>query len=66
MVSFLETTAGEALEEMEKAGEISGYKAEIDPAQNVLATSALEIVIKKVPVGVMRKVTVKIGYTTSL
>ena len=66
MVSFLETTAGEALEEMEKAGELSGYKAEIDPAQNVLATSALEIVIKKVPVGVMRKVTVKIGYTTSL
>ena len=66
MVSFLETTAGEALEEMEKAGEISGYKVEIDPAQNVLATSALEIVIKKVPVGVMRKVTVKIGYTTSL
>ena len=39
MVSFLETTAGEALEEMEKAGEISGYKVEIDPAQNVLATS---------------------------
>ena len=66
MVSFLETTAGEALEEMEKADEISGYKVEIDPAQNVLATSALEIVIKKVPVGVMRKVTVKIGYTTSL
>ncbi len=65
-VSFLETTAGEALEEMEKAGELSGYKAEIDPAQNVLATSALEIVIKKVPVGVMRKMTVKIGYTTSL
>lgn len=66
MVSFLETTAGEALEEMEKAGELSGYKVEIDPAQNVLAISALEIVIKKVPVGVMRKVTVKIGYTTSL
>lgn len=65
-VSFLETTAGEALEEMEKAGELIGYKAEIDPAQNVLATSALEIVIKKVPVGVMRKVKVKIGYTTSL
>jgi hypothetical protein len=65
-VSFLETTAGEALEEMEKAGEISGYKVEIDPEQNVLANADLEVVIKKVPVGVMRKVTVKIGYTTSL
>lgn len=66
MVSFLETTAGEALEDMEKAGELSGYKVEIDPEQNVLTTSELEIVVKKVPVGVMRKMKVKIGYTTSL
>ena len=66
MVSFLETTAGEALEDMEKAGELSGYKVEIDPEQNVLTSSELEIVVKKVPVGVMRKMKVKIGYTTSL
>ncbi|MCR5190330.1 MAG: DUF2586 domain-containing protein [Bacteroidales bacterium] len=65
-VKFLETTAGEALVEMEKAGEISGYKVEIDPAQNVLATSKVEIVVKKVPMGVMRKVEVEIGYTTAL
>ena len=66
MVSFLETTAGEALEEMEKAGELSGYKVEIDPDQNVISTSEVEIIIKKVPVGVMRKVHVKIGFTTKL
>ena len=66
VVSFLETTAGEALEDMEKAGELSGYKAEIDPDQNVISTSEVEIVIKKVPVGVMRKMHVKIGYTNSL
>ncbi len=65
-VAFLETEAGEALEAMERAGELSGYRVEIDPAQNVLATSELEIQIKNVPVGVMRKVIVKIGYTTSL
>ena len=66
MVAFLETTAGKALEDMEKAGELSGYKAEIDPDQNVLATSTLEIVIKQVPVGVMRKINVKIGFATKL
>lgn len=65
-VAFLETTAGEALEEMEKAGELSGYKVEIDPDQNVISTGDVEIIIKKVPVGVMRKVRVKIGFASSL
>lgn len=65
-VAFLEITAGKALEDMEKLGELSGCKAEIDANQNVLATSVLEIVIKNVPVGVMRKVKVKIGFTTKL
>lgn len=66
MVAFLETTAGKALEDMEKAGELSGYRAEIDPDQNVLATSQVEILIKNVSMGVMRKVHVKIGFTSSL
>jgi hypothetical protein len=65
-VAVLETVAGRALEDMEKAGELSGYKAVIDPDQNVLATSLLEVIIQQVPVGVMRKVTVKIGFTTKL
>jgi hypothetical protein len=66
MVAFLETTAGRALEDMEKAGELSGYKVEIDPEQNILATSELEIQIKQVPAGVMRMMKVKIGYTTKI
>lgn len=65
-VAFLETTAGKALEDMEKAGELSGYRAEIDPEQDVLATSQVEVVIRNVPMGVMRKVNVKIGFATSL
>lgn len=65
-VAFLETIAGEALEEMEKAGELSGYKAEIDPDQNVLSTSLVEVVIKNVPKGVMREVHVKIGFASKL
>lgn len=65
-VSHLETTAGKALEDMEKAGELSGYVVEIDPEQDVLSTSTVEIVIKQVAVGVMRKIKVKIGFTKSV
>ncbi len=65
-VKSLENTAGRALEDMEKAGELSGYSVKIDPDQNILATSQLEIQVKNVAVGVMRKVLVKIGYTTQI
>ena len=65
-VAFLETTAGRALEDMEKAGELSGYSVTIDPDQNVLSTSELEFVIKQVATGVMRRMRIKIGYTTKL
>jgi hypothetical protein len=65
-VSHLETTANIPLEEMEKAGELSGYKAEIDAEQDVLSTSTLEVTIKNVPVGVVRKFKVKIGFVKSL
>lgn len=61
-VSHLETTANKALEDMEKAGELSGYKVEIDPEQDVLGTGEVEIVIRQVAVGVMRRIKVKIGF----
>ena len=54
-----------ALEDMEKAGELSGYEAKIDPEQDVLSTT-VEVVIKNVSVGVIRKMKVKIGYVKSL
>lgn len=65
-VAHLETTANKALEDMEKAGELSGYKVEIDPEQDVLSTSCLEIVIKQVAVGVMRKIKIKIGFAKTV
>lgn len=65
-VSHLETTANIPLEEMEKAGELSGYKAEIDAEQDVLSTNTIEVTIKNVPVGVVRKFKVKIGFVKSL
>lgn len=65
-VTHLQTTAGKALEDMEKAGELSGYVVEIDPEQDVLSTSMVEVVIKQVAVGVMRKINVKIGYAKTV
>lgn len=64
-VAYLETVANKALEDMEKAGELSGYEAKIDPEQDVFA-STVEVVIKNVSVGVIRKMKVKIGYVKSL
>lgn len=65
-VSYLEGVAGKALEDMERAGELSGYKAEIDPDQDILSGRDLEVVIKQVAVGVLRKIKVKIGFSKSV
>lgn len=62
-VSYLEGVANQALEAMERAGELSGYKAEIDPEQDILSGRDLEVVIKQVAVGVLRKIKVKIGFS---
>ena len=65
-VAHLETVANKALEDMERAGELSGYKVEIDADQDVLSTGTIEIVIKNVAVGVMRHIKVKIGFAKSV
>lgn len=65
-VEYLITTGNKALEEMEKAGELSGYRFDIDPDQNILATSRVRGVIKNVAVGVMRNLDLEIGYATSV
>ena len=65
-VAHLETVANQALEAMERAGELSGYKVEIDPAQDVASTSMVEFVIKNVAVPVMRHVRIKIGFAKSV
>lgn len=65
-VEHLITTGNLALTEMDKAGELSGYKFDIDPDQNILATSRVRGVIKNVAVGVMRNLDLEIGYATSV
>lgn len=65
-VAVLENVAGKALEDMEKAGELSGYKVVIDPDQDVIATSTVVVSIVNVPMGVMRDVEINIGYSKSI
>lgn len=65
-VEHLITTGNKALEEMEKAGELSGYRFDIDPDQNILATSRVRGVIKNVAMGVMRNLDLEIGFAPSV
>lgn len=65
-VAHLETVANQALEAMERDGELSGYKVEIDPAQDVASTGLVDFVIKNVAVPVMRHVRIKIGFVKSV
>lgn len=65
-VEYLTVIANKPLEDMQKAGELSGLSVEIDPDQNVLSTSELEFVIKQVGVGVLRRIKCKIGFTKSI
>lgn len=65
-VKHLEGVASRALEEMERAGELSGYRAYVNPEQSVLATSTVEVVIREIPTGVLRSLQVKIGFTQKL
>lgn len=65
-VEHLITTGNKALEDMAKAGELSGYRFDIDPDQNILSTLRVKGVIKNVAVGVMRHLDLEIGYATSV
>jgi hypothetical protein len=59
----LEAIAETPLAQMERDGELSGYAVSIDPAQDILQTSKLQVVIRVVPVGVLREMIVTIGFT---
>ena len=51
---------------MERDEEISAFSVIIDPAQDVIATSKLEITVKIVPIGTADEIEVTIGFATSV
>lgn len=66
IVKYLESLGNQALEQMERDEELSGYKTVIDPDQNLLQTSILQVVIKNVPIGVSRNINIKISFTNQI
>jgi len=66
LIGYYETLCARALETMQRDGEISAYSVTIDPSQNVLSTSTLEISVAIVPKGVARQIVVNVGFTLSI
>lgn len=65
-IGYLESLANAPVEQMEKDGELSGYKVIINPEQDVLSTGNLELTIQNVPVGVSRNINVNVGFVTKV
>lgn len=66
VVEMWKNEANRYLEQMDRDEEISGYEVEIDSEQNVLSTSKIEIVIRQVPMGIARKIAIKMSYAEEL
>lgn len=65
-VKYFETLANNPIVQMEADGEVSAHKVIINPSQDVLATSTIELTLQNVPVGVARYIKVKVGYVKSV
>ncbi len=65
-IAYFTSLTSRPLEQMQRDGELSGFGVTINPAQDVLATSKLEISVALVPVGVARQILINIGFTVKL
>jgi len=63
VVKYYQSIIKNAIElQMQANGEISGVTAFVDPAQNVLSTSQITVVLSIVPVGYAKAIVVKLGF----
>lgn len=65
-IAGFKNDAERALEDMQRAGEISAFSVTIDPSQEVLSVSKLAVSMDIVPAGVTRNIEVNIGLKVSL
>lgn len=65
-IGYFETLCQNPLTQMEADNELSAHKIIINPAQDVLATSTLEITLQNVPLGVARIIKVNVGFVKSV
>jgi hypothetical protein len=66
IISYFESLAQKALDQMTAAGELSQQKVTINANQNVVSTSKLVINVQEVPTGIARTIEVNVGYTTAI
>lgn len=64
-VKYFESKASRPMNQMQADAEISGFGVWVDPDQNVLSTSQLNVVVRIVPRGVARSIVVNIGLTVA-
>jgi hypothetical protein len=65
-IGYYIDAAQRPLTQMEADGEVSATQVLINPAQNVLSTSTLNVTIKIIQVGIAEQIVVNIGLTTAL
>lgn len=66
VIEFFKTTAGRALEQMQRDGEISAFEVIIDPTQDVNSSGELDMGINIVPIGSADIIKINIGFTTKI
>lgn len=64
--AYLESQAGVNLDQMVRDSELSAYDVTINPAQNVLATSKIIVVVELVINGVARTIQIPIGFVPKI
>lgn len=60
-IDYIETLTSTPLARMEAEGELSGFTVAIDPKQNLLQNSTLQIGVKLIPYGISREIVVTLG-----
>lgn len=66
VASNFESLAQKALDQMTNALELSAAKASVNSDQDVVSTSTITIVVQLIPTGTARRITVNVGFTTSI
>lgn len=66
LISYFTGKINNVLQIMVNNEELSAYRVTINPLQNVLSTSELNVSMSLVPVGVARKINVKVGFAVNV
>lgn len=66
VVAYFESLCKRALDVMQRDAEVSAFSVTIDPSQDILSTSTLEISVSIVPIGSADNIEVNVGFAVSI